>query len=141
MDLEGLIGEELLAHAAVPGERVSVSGATVALRAEVAGLLGLVLHELVANAVKYGALSAPEGHLDVTWRVRGGVLRLDWRESGVSLAHAPAPRGGFGTELIERTLARELNASASLCFGPDGARCTIALPLDAAPTDAPGAGG
>ena len=147
VDLEGLIAEELLAHAAVPGERVSVCGPTVSLRAEAAGLLGLALHELAANAVKYGALSAPEGHLDVTWRVRGGVLRLNWQETGVPLAHASAPRGGFGTELIERTLARELDASGSLDVGPDGARCIIALPLDttvrtdALPTEAPGARG
>lgn len=133
VDLEGLIAEELLAHAAMPGERMILSGPAVALRAEAAGLLGLALHELVANAVKYGALSAPEGHLDVTWRVCGGVLRLDWRESGVPPAHASVRCAGFGTELIEHTLARELDASASLGFGPDGVWCTISLPLDTAP--------
>ena len=138
VELEDLIAEELLAHAASPGDRVNVYGPAVVLRPEVAGLLGLALHELASNAVKYGALSAPAGRLDVTWRVWGGVLRLEWREAGVPLAHVAAPRGGFGTELIEHILARELDASASFGFGPDGVQCTIALPLD---TLVPGAGG
>lgn len=135
VDLERLVAEEAVAHAAMPGERVWISGPTFLLSAKAAGLFGLALHELMANSVKYGALSTPEGHVDVTWDVQGtrsgGVLRFEWRETGVPPGTGAARHEGFGTELIERTLTRELGGSAALCIGFDGVRCTVLLPLAA----------
>ena len=133
VDLERLVVEEALAHAEVPGERVRIEGPPVLLSAKATGLFGLALHELMANAVKYGALSAPEGRVDVSWRVEGAwggkALRFEWREGGMPPAREPPGRRGFGTELIERVLERELGGSASLGFGHDGAHCTVLLPL------------
>ena len=135
VDLECLLAEEAVAHAAMPGERVRMSGPTFLFAAKAAGLFGLALHELMANAVKYGALSTPEGHVDVTWRIEntrsGGVLHFEWHETGVPPGDAAVRRQGFGTELIEHTLPRELGGSASLHIGPDGVCCTILLPLAA----------
>lgn len=148
--LDVLLAEELLAHTAHEGDRVCLCGPVVRLRGKAAEVFALAAHELAVNAVKYGALRAPQGCLTVTWRVEaeaieparagegrsdrgpaGGVLRLEWRETGVALADVPPRRGGFGTEMIERTLAYELGAVASLGFGPDGACCTVVLPLTA----------
>ena len=138
VDLERLVAEEAVAHAAMPGERVWISGPAFLLAAKSAGLFGLALHELMANSVKFGALSTPEGHVDVTWDVEGarsgGVLRFEWRETGVPPDDEAARHEGFGTELIERTLPRELGGSASLRIGPDGVRCTVLLPLAAGVT-------
>ncbi len=135
--LEQLLGEELLAHAAHEGERISLDGPAVRLGFAVAGPLGLAVHELVSNAVKHGALSVPQGRIKVSWQVKTGqdqeghspALRLDWQETGMP-AVGPAPRRrGFGTEMIEQTLPYELGAAASLSFGPDGVHCTIILPV------------
>lgn len=137
--LEDLIAEELLAHAAREGEQASFSGPAVRLRAKAAEALGLAIHELTVNAVKYGALSGPPGgQVSVAWRIEparpegtgaGRQLCLEWREAGVPPWGAAPERRGFGTEVIEQRLAYELGAVGSLRFGPGGVRCTIVLPL------------
>lgn len=133
LSMEQLLAGELLAYAAHEGEQISLRGPVVRLGYAVAGPLGLAIHELAVNAVEYGALSQQNGRIKVSWQVeaQGGnssVLRLDWREAGVPAAAAGPRRRGFGTEMIEQTLAYELDATASLGFGPDGIHCTIALP-------------
>lgn len=134
VDLEYLIAEELLAHAAHDGEQITLAGPTVRLKSKAAETIGLAMHELAANAVKYGALSRDGGRIAVTWSIEGReksapLLRFAWTERGVPDAVAGPRRRGFGSELIERTLAYELGASAALDFTPDGLRCTIDLPL------------
>ena len=136
IDLDELVREELLTHHAPqePGQ-VDIAGPDITLRDRAAEIFALALHELATNAVKYGALSQPRGHISVTWRVlkagAGDRLSLEWRESGVpALDPAPA-RHGFGRDLIERGLPYELGAATSLEFLPGGVRCTIELPLDA----------
>ncbi len=141
--LQSLLLEELLAHATEEGDRVSLDGPPVRLRGKAAEMLALALHELTVNAVKFGALSIPEGRVAVRWSIDPGpagddardgrVLRLAWREAGAGVADAPAGPRGFGTEMIERTLAYELGATASLGFGREGAWCDIAVPLADAP--------
>jgi len=96
--------------------------------------LGLAVHELATNAVKYGALSQPMGHLAVNWQVEveDGVpnVSLEWIESGVAMGpNGPASRKGYGTELIERALPYQLGAKTTLEFGPDGVRCKIKVPV------------
>lgn len=137
IDLGELIAAELAAHSDVflsqPGN-ISVGGPAVALPATAAQAVGLALHELSTNAVKYGALSQSNGKLSVTWDVRknrpAGEVHVEWRESGVSMPEAVVPkRKGYGTELIERALPYQLNAKTKLSFGPDGVSCEITVPL------------
>lgn len=133
VDLEYLVAEELLAHAAHEGNQVKIAGPKVRLKAKAAETMGLALHELVTNAVKYGALSRDGGRIAVTWVVERGegvpLLRFAWAESGVPVAAVGRRRRGFGTELIEKTLGYELGATAKLAFAPGGLRCTVELPL------------
>jgi two-component system CheB/CheR fusion protein len=133
MDLEYLLAEELLAHAAEEGEQVALSGPALRLQPKAAETFALAIHELATNAVKYGALSAPTGFIRVSWQVLDGAgdpnLVFDWRETGVKLDGNGKRRRGFGTELLERTLAYELGGETSLRFEPDGVRCTIRVPL------------
>jgi PAS domain S-box-containing protein len=137
-----LVLAELVAHGAQPGERVTVEGEPVGLTAEAAQALGLALHELATNAVKYGALSQPGGQLAVSWRVdrgeEGEGVTLEWRETGVAYPGATPPTNrGYGSQLIGRALPYQLNASTSLVFGPEGVECRISVPLDATTPDPP----
>jgi two-component system CheB/CheR fusion protein len=135
IDLEMLIAEELLAYAAQEGDQVrSIKGPKVRLKPKAAETLALAIHELATNAVKYGALSTEKGRIKVEWRIEKadgqGRLVLHWTETGVKLSGEKPKRRGFGTELIERTLAYELGGEADLAFGADGLTCTISLPVD-----------
>ncbi len=132
IDLADLVAEKLLAHAVHEGEQVRIEGPPVRLRGATADLICLALHELAMNAVEHGAFARPAGRLSITWTLGGdaaeGRLRLEWRESGMVVAHPRLRRAGFGTELIERILAQQLGAEASLGFTAHGALCAIALP-------------
>ena len=89
-------------------------------------------HELATNAIKYGALSSEAGRIDVTWRIDDGpdtsILDIEWRESGGPPVATPQRRG-FGTRMIERGLAHELDGSCEISFDPGGVACHLRLPL------------
>jgi two-component system CheB/CheR fusion protein len=132
VDLEDVIRDELVAVAARE-EQLDIDGPSLRLRREAAEALALALHELTTNAVKYGALSDPNGRLAVRWIVMntntGRRLALEWRESGVRALDLKPSRSGFGRELIERGLPYELGASTSLEFARGGVKATIEVPL------------
>ena len=132
VDLELMVREELLAQAAQEG-RLSVEGPPVSLSPQAAEILTLAVHELATNAVKYGALSAPQGSVRVSWAAasRGGErwLNLRWVESGVRVAAAAPRREGFGSELIEQRVPYELEGSGRLEFLPGGVSAEISFPL------------
>ncbi len=135
VDLGELVRAELEAHGDGMSEsKTRVDGPAVSLPAISAQALGLALHELATNALKYGALGQPDGRLLIAWRVEGdGPKRrvtLDWSETGVVMPASDAPpRKGYGRELIERALPYQLGAKTKLAFAPDGVRCSIAVPL------------
>jgi PAS domain S-box-containing protein len=100
------------------------SGPPVWLAAHRALALGLALHELATNAAKYGALSVPDGRVTIRWSVSGGELRLLWIEDGGPPVVTPA-HSGFGTRLLQRSLAHELHGDVAFTFAPEGVRCEI----------------
>jgi two-component sensor histidine kinase len=131
VDLQELIDSELVASNVA--QKATARGPGVRLRAKAAETLGLVVHELVANARKHGALSSPLGQVTITWHreVDGDppCVRLDWREVGARPDIPPPAHRGFGRELIERTVPYELRGAARLLFEPDAVRCIIDIPL------------
>ncbi len=133
VDLEYLVAEELMAYNAREGEQVRISGPSIRLQPKPAETFALAIHELATNAIKYGALSQPSGHIDISWRiVEAGSppeLIFEWRERG-GPSVSPPQRKGFGTEMLERTLAFEFKAKTSLQFDPSGVQCTLAIPLN-----------
>jgi two-component system CheB/CheR fusion protein len=132
VELEYLLKEELAAYMGSENPKVRISGPPVRLQAKAAETFGLAIHELAVNAVKYGALSEKTGQVEVTWRVRrssAAILSFDWREKNGPPISGPPGRSGFGTELLERTLAFELKADATLDYEPSGLHCLISLPL------------
>ncbi len=138
IDLGDIVRLELRAIGA-PDSKVSITGPPVALCFELVQTLGLALHELATNALKYGALKEESGRLEVSWQVRrggqeGAVLLLDWQERGVRNLVKPSRRG-FGTELIEKARRFTLHAKPELVFGEDGVSCHIEVPLSCPPAD------
>lgn len=122
-DLRETVGRAVAPHNAGLFE---ISGPDLRLTARVSLALSLALHELGTDAAKYGALSAPGGRIRISWKV-GGDRRFDlvWEESG-GPALAPPARKGFGSKLIERLLAAELNGTATLDYRPAGLRAVVA---------------
>ncbi len=133
LDLAGLLAGELLAHVVQEGERLSFSGPPIRLDARIAQRLGLAFHELAANAVEFGSLSHPAGHVAVSWQIVDGGLQFDWIESGGLHPVVQPGRRSFGMETLERTLAYDLNATAVASFEPQGFRYRLTLPLPAGP--------
>ncbi len=130
--LEELVLEELAAHGGQDERQTSVQGPAIALPAGLAAAVGLALHELTTNALKYGALSTPTGRVDVRWNiVEGDVVTIEWKENGVPLTDLSPDRHGFGRELIERGLPSEIGASTRLAFRPGGVFCQITFGLGA----------
>jgi PAS domain S-box-containing protein len=112
--------------------QISIEGPPVLLKPEAAQGLGLALHELATNALKYGALSTPEGKVSIAWeRMKasdGHGIEIIWKESQGPKVKEPAQRG-FGSLVIERHLARSLDSEVILTFEPDGVRCRIIVPI------------
>jgi two-component sensor histidine kinase len=112
--------------------RLVIEGPSLRLPAKTALSLSMALHELATNAVKYGAWSREEGKVSVVWSLRsqppGRRLHMEWRESeGPPVS--PPTRRGFGSRLIERGLAAELQGEVALHFNPEGLACVVDAPL------------
>ena len=110
------------------GERIALDGPEVSLPSQIAVGLGMALHELITNAIKYGSLSTPNGRVKLIWDTHqsdaGTHLHLDWTEyDGPSVT--PPKRRGFGTILLERLLAPQLDGKISTDFAPEGLRVRI----------------
>jgi PAS domain S-box-containing protein len=113
--------------------RVEISGRQIRLGPTAAVSFGMALHELITNATKYGALSAPEGRVKIHWSLdlEGGsqpTLEFVWEESGGPKVVDPGHRG-FGSRLIEDGMARELDGDVALTLEESGAVCRMRLPL------------
>ncbi|UHC18039.1 PAS domain S-box protein [Methylobacterium currus] len=113
-----------------PG-RFRLAGPPVPCGARAALSLALMAHELATNAVKYGALRMPDGHVTLDWTVSGPdapVLALRWQEHGGPPVTPPA-RKGFGSRLIERGLAGTVDGEVATHYLPEGVVCTLTAPL------------
>ena len=112
---------------------IPADAADVALTPKAGLALAMALHELASNAAKYGALSTATGRLSIYWAIPGDAagpsMTLVWAESG-GPAVSPTARRGFGTTLIERALAHELDAEVKRDFAAEGLRCTIVIPFN-----------
>jgi NO-binding membrane sensor protein with MHYT domain/two-component sensor histidine kinase len=111
-----------------------VEGPPVLLSAEVTQALAMVLHELVTNAAKYGALSTPRGQVCVRWGCRSNgnsqtVLTIRWQEIGGPPVRAPYRRG-YGTSVISDLIPYELGGMVDIAYVADGIRCRIEFPLE-----------
>src|SRR5262245_45665770 len=128
--LEALVRSQLAPYAA--DANIAINGTDVILSAAAIQAMGMVLHELVTNAVKYGALSVPTGRVTVRWdcKLNGHAANLifGWRE----FDGPPRPveaKAGYGTRLIRELVPLELGGTVDLEFAADGVSCRIEYPL------------
>jgi two-component system CheB/CheR fusion protein len=128
-DLENIIRDELRSFEF--DDRVEVAGPEVALPHDVAEVLGLAIHELTTNAIKFGALSSLDERfrLAIRWTFAHGVLELVWRETGVPVLASAPIAAGFGREFIEQALPYQTGAATTFALEPGGLSCTIRLSL------------
>jgi two-component sensor histidine kinase len=121
--------------------RIRIEGPPVQLPAPHVVPFGMLVHELATNAAKYGALSSPAGRLTVSWSLGADPPRLDfvWEESGGPEVKEPAKKG-FGTQMIERGLARQLQAKVRTEWRPEGVLFRLGMGLAPVPAElgAPG---
>jgi two-component sensor histidine kinase len=112
-------------------DQLILSGDDVQLPPDHALGLGLILHELASNAMKYGALSVSAGRVSVSWSLHshdGRRIDLFWQERNGPKVTRPKD-AGFGTKLIERGLDKVLDSAVQLTFPATGVEARISLPL------------
>ncbi len=130
--LRELLDAELDPYGNGDGLRVAMTGPDVALPSDVALSLGMAVHELTTNALKYGSLSSPTGSIAVRWDIEseGGRrrLRFHWTERGGPPVKKPR-RQGFGSRLLRHMLAGQFNGDVQMEFDPEGLRFSLLVPL------------
>ncbi|SFV35727.1 PAS domain S-box-containing protein [Devosia crocina] len=109
--------------------RVRYSGDDTIIDDASATPLALLFHELATNAAKYGALHAEEGWVEVTGRRDGDSLHLIWKEHGGPATAAPETPSGFGSKLIELSVAGQMRGQIERLWESDGLRVDLALPM------------
>ena len=133
---KGIPLADLLRHQLAPyatSNNMDVKGPEVLLSAAAGQTIGMVLHELITNAAKYGALSTHDGRISVRWYwpLNGKVpdrLVIEWQETGGPAVQVP-DRPGHGMEVIRDLLPYELDANVDLAFASGGVRCRFDIPV------------
>ena len=137
VDLTELVRRQLAPSAS--DVNATIWGPAVTLTAPATQALAMVLHELVTNAAKYGALSTAHGRVEVNWH-RGphndaANLSIVWREiGGPTVAASPDCRYGVG--IIRELIPHEFGGSVDLAFASDGVCCKIDIPIESIPSQA-----
>jgi two-component sensor histidine kinase len=129
--LAELVERELAPY--TTGSNVEIGGPEVMLNAEAGQTMATVLHELVTNAAKYGALSVPSGRVSIRWRVplNGSAtdkLVLTWRETGGPLV-VPPRKSSYGMQVVRELVPYELGGTVDHVLAPEGAQCQLEIPL------------
>lgn len=131
VDFETMVRDELLTFQANADARVTVAGPELRLEHDAALAMGLALHELTSNSIKFGILSStdPRAWLRIGWWLADARLRVLWEEGGIAILASAPLRVGFGREFIEQALPYQLGAETRFEFRPGGLSCAIDLPL------------
>lgn len=132
VNLADLVDSQLAPYATAAN--MTIAGPDVTLGPTVTQAVAMALHELVTNAVKYGALSSPNGHVSVKWNRQPADgastrVKIEWRENGGPPV-APPAKSGYGTSLIREMIPHELGGAVDLAFVTEGVCCEIDVPLE-----------
>lgn len=133
LELQDIVKCELAPYVEDAADNVTIESLNIAVAPRAAIALGLIVHELTTNAVKYGALSQQGGHVTVravdSNNEKGGPVVIEWRESGGPLV-APVERKGFGHTVIARSLQYGSGGGAEFDFDPAGLVCRVSVPSE-----------
>jgi PAS domain S-box-containing protein len=130
--LANLVRQQLVPFAEIQSSRFEVAGPEVVITAEAAQAIGLAIHELATNAIKYGALSESGGKVSVSWMFDGnagapGPLLLNWIERGGPPVSPPL-RKGFGHVVIGEMVERSLGGKVAMEFASAGLQWRVSIP-------------
>jgi PAS domain S-box-containing protein len=128
-ELRSVVESELAGHMAPDRMQVLAEGPPVKIAAIAVQPLSMVLHELATNAARYGAFSCPEGRVSVRWWLENEALRLRWQERGGPPVTSAPERNGFGTRIIDASMAGQLGGGVSRRWEEAGLRCDLTLPV------------
>jgi two-component sensor histidine kinase len=125
-----LIENAILAFQTEGLKQFTITGDNIAVSSGPAVALSMVIHELSTNALKYGALSVPEGRVSIVWSIDAatGRFKLQWRESNGPPVVEPKEKN-FGSRFIEQALPGQLQGEARLIFEPTGLVCDVNIPI------------
>lgn len=131
--LSEVIEAELQPHGGIDQKRITAKGEAVKLKPQQAVSLGMAFHELATNAMKYGALSSPQGQISIDWDLEGEdtskhQLVIHWCEQGGPHVVKPTHQG-FGARLVNRSIVHELGGAIEMDYAPTGLKCRIMVPL------------
>ncbi|MBW8726768.1 MAG: PAS domain S-box protein [Inquilinus limosus] len=110
--------------------RIAIAGPEVAVGGHAVTALALLLHELVTNAAKYGALSAATGRLVIDWTVEDAILSLSWLEQDGPAVDGITKADGFGTWLVDSTVKGQLQGQIMRRWDADGLTILMTMPMD-----------
>jgi PAS domain S-box-containing protein len=110
--------------------RLVMSGPTVEVGARAVTSFALILHELATNAAKYGALSVPEGTVDIVWSTLGDVLFMKWAERGGPPVSGPPKAEGFGTLLSNHSVREQFQGALSYEWNSDGLVVDLSISVE-----------
>jgi light-regulated signal transduction histidine kinase (bacteriophytochrome)/CheY-like chemotaxis protein len=128
--LKALVESEAGAYLGRRADRIKLDGPDVALDPKAFATLALVVHEMMTNSAKYGALADSTGQVEVIWKFdRGSTLVIDWKESGGPPVQPPSRRG-FGTTIIERSVPFDLKGDAEIKFDLLGVQARFVIPAN-----------
>lgn len=136
-EVEGAAISEIVERVLAPfidsaRSRFSIDGPAIRLSPEITLALSMALYELATNAIKYGALSTPEGTVHIRWALAGNAaerrFRFSWMEHGGPPV-VPPTRIGFGTRMIERVLSGHVTGKAAMTYPPEGVEFEIEAPV------------
>lgn len=127
-DIHRLVSEELAGYSRGTEGQAQIFGPECLMEPGAAQAVAMILHELATNAAKYGALSVPDGRVQVEWSSAGGEpVVLRWIETGGPPVTRPKHRG-FGSRVIEDLVRRQLKGELRVDWRPEGVSCEITLP-------------
>ncbi|WP_084607702.1 PAS domain-containing protein [Sphingomonas jaspsi] len=127
--LMGLIHEVLAPYPATAEGRVEISGDNVRIDDRGATPLALMIHELATNAHKYGALSRDDGRVNVTSKLVGEQVAIEWKESGGPTIAKQPTHEGFGTKLVDLSIVKQLGGHLSREWPAEGLVTRAEIPL------------
>jgi PAS domain S-box-containing protein len=127
VDVEDLVRAQLAHFVDLVGSRIKVHGLPICLNAAAAQAIGLALHELATNAGKYGALSVKAGHVEVGWRLDGGVFAMTWSESNGPPV-SPPERRGFGSVVVISMVKQTIDGESELDYVSSGVVWKLTCP-------------
>ncbi len=127
-DLRDLLAALIAPHV-LPDEQLKLDGPPVPLAAHSAAAMALIFHELATNSAKYGALSSPDGRLEIRWACDKDSLVLKWSEAGGPPVNGAPDRTGFGSRLIKSTV-EGLAGSISFEWASNGLIIDLAADLE-----------